>query len=92
MNSKNGNTSDKELIDISSDDEKINEMSMIKDTEVFEVNKRPRKRFLYGNSNEQPKDQANFLSSEVKRFSCKKNTQTKVYTTGRDRTRVIMGM
>lgn len=70
MNSKNGNTSDKELIDISSDDEKINEMSMIKDTEVFEVNKRPRKRFLYGNSNEQPKDQANFLSSEIYPEKC----------------------
>lgn len=71
MNSKNGNTSDKELIDISSDDDqnKINDMPLNKDTEVFEINKRPRKRSIYQstNSNEQPRDQTNFYSSEVKR-------------------------
>ena len=68
MSRKNGNSSDKELIDISSDDDQ-NKIDCKKDIDVSETNKRPRKRSNYqsANSTEQPRDKINFSLSEVKR-------------------------
>ena len=71
-NRKNGNTSDKELIDISSDDDqrKLDQVPSKKDAGLSsEVNERPRKRPMYQNTNsteQQPRDQTNFSPSEVK--------------------------
>ncbi|XP_033210107.1 nuclear valosin-containing protein-like isoform X2 [Belonocnema kinseyi] len=68
LSRKNGNTSDKELIDISSDDDqrKLDVMPCKKDTDGSETNERSRKRSMYqsANSTEQPRDQTNFTPSE----------------------------